>query len=316
LKPAILDLIPKECLPGRAGERRQGTIWDSISPSAKHKKATRGFANNITARLLCPTDHLRAFDANPLEYVLSCPSLRSTGTLHHCLQIRTIEKLKNGTLPRLDRAGVPKFPSFMYDEDMMEPGKVMSGLFRGPLLVAVGPSFPWCVCFANETSRSSSSSSFRGAPREGRRRRVEGVLPKSTGWGMSARQPSAIQFSRCGFLSQPPRKLTTSARHGWASVTWPSGRKPTAVSTFQCSTLPRAICWISKEVKIRGLMIHLAGGIGGSILQTANSVIHFSNSQVINNTTGEAQASRDNEAPPMLETLDLERRQRMAATPR
>lgn len=49
---------------------------------------------------------------------------------------RTIEKLKDGLLPRADRDNVPKFPSFMYDEDMVEPGKVTSGLFRGPLLVA------------------------------------------------------------------------------------------------------------------------------------------------------------------------------------
>ena len=45
--------------------------------------------------------------------------------------------MKNGLLPRLDRDGVPKFPLFLYDEDMIEPGKLTNGLFRGPLLVAV-----------------------------------------------------------------------------------------------------------------------------------------------------------------------------------
>jgi len=44
--------------------------------------------------------------------------------------------MKTGRLPRLDREGVPKFPLFMYDEDVIEPGKVTNGLFRGPLLVA------------------------------------------------------------------------------------------------------------------------------------------------------------------------------------
>lgn len=51
---------------------------------------------------------------------------------------RTIEKLKTGSLPRADREGVPKFPLFMYDEDMIEPGRVTNGLFRGPLLIAAG----------------------------------------------------------------------------------------------------------------------------------------------------------------------------------
>jgi len=44
-----------------------------------------------------------------------------------------------------------------------------------------------------------------------------------------------------------------------------------------------------------------------------DSTLNWWDSQVIRGTAAEAGASRDNEAPSMLETLDTERRQRMAA---
>lgn len=134
LKPAILELIPQKYLLGPANESGEKSIWGTISSSAGHSKNTRGFTNNITARLLCPVDHLRAFDTNPAEFVFTIGVGQMLMTQHP--KTRTIEKLKNGTLSRVDRDKVPKFPLFMYDEDMVEPGKVTSGLFRGPLLIA------------------------------------------------------------------------------------------------------------------------------------------------------------------------------------
>lgn len=91
-------------------ELGQKSIRSSINIVSE--KGGRGFANKITARLLCLIGHLEAFDANPTEFAP----------------------------PRLDRDGVPKFPSSLYDEEIIEPGKYTNGLFRGPLLVVVSSS--------------------------------------------------------------------------------------------------------------------------------------------------------------------------------
>lgn len=45
-------------------------------------------------------------------------------------------KLKQGELPLIDNTGDPKFPAFLYDEELMD-GSLTQGLFRGPLLLAV-----------------------------------------------------------------------------------------------------------------------------------------------------------------------------------
>lgn len=47
-------------------------------------------------------------------------------------------KLKEGELALIDSAGDPKFPAFLYDEDIMDES-LTQGLFRGPLLLAVSP---------------------------------------------------------------------------------------------------------------------------------------------------------------------------------
>lgn len=71
LKPDILRLIPQKYLLGPANESGEKSIWSTIGSGAEHSKDTRGFTNNITARLLCPVSHLQAFDANPAEFVLA-----------------------------------------------------------------------------------------------------------------------------------------------------------------------------------------------------------------------------------------------------
>ena len=71
LKPVILELIPQKYLLGPVNEVGEKSIWNSIRANTKHLKLTRGFTNNITARLLCPIDHLQAFDADLSEFVLS-----------------------------------------------------------------------------------------------------------------------------------------------------------------------------------------------------------------------------------------------------
>ena len=140
-------MIPQRYLSEPTNEYGEKSIWNSVSTSARTEKWPRGFANKITARLLCPIDYLHAFDANPAESVLSLIPKPKIG----CLLIlspkpRTIEKLKNGSFSRLDREGVPKFPLFMYDEDMIEPGKLTNGLFRGQLLVDVSSSLVCTFC--------------------------------------------------------------------------------------------------------------------------------------------------------------------------
>lgn len=47
-----------------------------------------------------------------------------------------MEKLAQGTVALNDNAGDPKFPAFLYDEDTLD-GSLTTGLFRGPLLLAV-----------------------------------------------------------------------------------------------------------------------------------------------------------------------------------
>jgi hypothetical protein len=71
LKPVILDLIPQRYLSEPTNEHGEKSVWNSVSTSARTEKWPRGFANKITARLLCPIDYLHAFDANPAEFVLS-----------------------------------------------------------------------------------------------------------------------------------------------------------------------------------------------------------------------------------------------------
>lgn len=82
--------------------------------------------------------------------------------------------MKNGSLPRLDREGVPKFPLFLYDEDVVEPGKLTNGLFRGPLLIAVS-SFPFCKSSPvtpDGFHRFTNSSSSQSALQEGKKRQL------------------------------------------------------------------------------------------------------------------------------------------------
>lgn len=49
---------------------------------------------------------------------------------------RTRAKLAQGELPLNDNVGDPKFPAFLYDEDIMDDS-LTTGLLRGPLLLAV-----------------------------------------------------------------------------------------------------------------------------------------------------------------------------------
>jgi hypothetical protein len=50
-------------------------------------------------------------------------------------------KLSQGELPLIDVTGDPKFPAFLYDEDIMD-GSLVQGLFRGPFLLAVSLYHP------------------------------------------------------------------------------------------------------------------------------------------------------------------------------
>ncbi|KAF9647353.1 hypothetical protein BDM02DRAFT_3261766 [Thelephora ganbajun] len=244
LKPVILELIPQKYLSGPVNEHGEKSIWNSIRASTKHSKVTRGFTNNITARLLCPADHLRAFDANPSE---------------------TIEKLKNGSLARLDREGVPKFPSFMYDEDMMEPGKVTEGLFRGPLLVAVYVY----IFISKHVARGEKKTARKGIAEINQMGNVE---PATICYAVLQ---TWVGISDMNEWSKTDRgvdlsMLYTALRH---LLDFERGKDP----------------WVDKT-------------------------LDWWNSQVVRGATAEAGASRDNEAPSTLEILDIERRQRMAAT--
>ena len=77
LKPAILELIPQRYLSGPTNELGEKNISNSIRPDAKLRKAARGFTNKVTARPPRPIDQIQAFDANPVESVLSQPPLGS-----------------------------------------------------------------------------------------------------------------------------------------------------------------------------------------------------------------------------------------------
>ncbi|KAF9786305.1 hypothetical protein BJ322DRAFT_1108158 [Thelephora terrestris] len=116
IKVSIVKLIPQEYLPLDANGNQEVNAYQDLKvKNPDSSKSWRGWEHPITARLLCPADHLAEFKADP-------KSARA--------------KLRDGKLSLLDSKGDPKFPAFLYNEDIMD-GSLAQGLFRGPLLLAV-----------------------------------------------------------------------------------------------------------------------------------------------------------------------------------
>ena len=103
---------------------------DAASPGTS--KVWRGFNNTITARLLCPAKYLERFKGDPEGY-MQCFGYRTCVLM---IKRRTRQDLKHRRLRLIDREGSPFFPTFLYDEEMMD-GTSTKGLFRGPLLIKV-----------------------------------------------------------------------------------------------------------------------------------------------------------------------------------
>ncbi|KAF9790581.1 hypothetical protein BJ322DRAFT_1104237 [Thelephora terrestris] len=115
-KRSIVKLIPQKYLPlGENGKIPANAYQDLEVKDPDASKSWRGWETLTTARLLCPIDHLATFETDPESSRM---------------------KLRDGGLSLIDSKGDPKFPAFLYDEDVMD-GSLAQGLFRGPLLLSV-----------------------------------------------------------------------------------------------------------------------------------------------------------------------------------
>jgi len=71
MKRDVINLIPQEYLPSLSGD---GSLQNVASAHIEYRnpdmhKAWRGFDNPITARLLCPVNHLEKMKVDPEGYV-------------------------------------------------------------------------------------------------------------------------------------------------------------------------------------------------------------------------------------------------------
>ncbi|KAF9789208.1 hypothetical protein BJ322DRAFT_1105075 [Thelephora terrestris] len=117
IKQSIVALIPQKYLPLDENGNALANAYQVVSvknPGAL--KSWRGWESLITARLLCPIDHLAEFKIDP-------DGARA--------------KLRDGKLSILDIKGDPKFPTFLYDDETTDGGSLADGLFCGPILLAV-----------------------------------------------------------------------------------------------------------------------------------------------------------------------------------
>lgn len=138
IKNDIILFIPKKYLPPNEDGSAAVSVHQAVgvtNPSAS--KSWRGWANVVTARLLCPVDCITKFKADPHEYVNSIFSSLADNSPPPS----TVMKLRQGELLLIDNAGDPKFPAFLYDEDTMNTS-LTQGLFHGPLLLAVSLDHP------------------------------------------------------------------------------------------------------------------------------------------------------------------------------
>ncbi|KAF9778158.1 hypothetical protein BJ322DRAFT_1025249 [Thelephora terrestris] len=245
LKPVILDLIPQRYLSGPTNEHGEKCIWNSVSTSAKNEKGARGFTNKVTACLLCPIDYLQAFDANPTEFVFSLVA-------------------QNGSFSRLDREGVPKFPSFMYNEDMIEPGKLTNGLFRGPLLVAV-------YMFIFVSKRVAKGEKKRARKGIAETHQMENVDPATICYAVLQ---TWVGISDMSEWSKTDRGVDLS-------MLYTALRQLLGLERGRDPWVDVTLDWWDSQVKTGG-------------------------------TSTQDRVTRDTEAPSVLETLEIERRQRMA----
>lgn len=134
IKFNIITLIPRKYLPlDRDGNATVNAYQHIRVVNPDSTKTWRGWGNTITARLLCPISYIDQFDADPDEY--GTPHFRLGRSLS-VMFFSTRMKFSEGELPLNDIKGDPKFPAFLYDEDVMD-SSLTAGLLRGPLLLAV-----------------------------------------------------------------------------------------------------------------------------------------------------------------------------------
>jgi hypothetical protein len=135
MKKYIIGFIPRKLFPDAdgctAGYIRSYT--SCLSPNTI--KSWRGFENILTARLLCPVDYLEAMKADP-EQSADPSLLEITSTADRTMFFRTRQNIVERKLRLVDSEGDPKFPVFLYDEELMD-GSITKGLFRGPVLLTV-----------------------------------------------------------------------------------------------------------------------------------------------------------------------------------
>ena len=97
-------------------------------PLISQSKSDRGFNNNETGRMLIPIRNLKAYNKDPVGYVLSYPLLQIAIT---CPSIRA--KVNAGSEEFQVTGNNP--PAFLYeDPDNYDPKNALSGFMRGYFL--------------------------------------------------------------------------------------------------------------------------------------------------------------------------------------
>jgi len=164
MKRDIINLIPSEYLPGPGCS---GSL-QGVCRNPDMYKAWRGFDNPTTARLLCPVNHLERMKGDPEGYVrwMSQPYCLDSDPRPMATVLSTQEGIKAATLPMKDRENQPFFPSFLYDEQMVD-GSLTKGLFRGPLLLKASLSPSLSIMTADSTHRHTDTFSLAEAVQTG-----------------------------------------------------------------------------------------------------------------------------------------------------
>ncbi|KAF9645037.1 hypothetical protein BDM02DRAFT_3207847 [Thelephora ganbajun] len=153
----------------------------------------------------------------------------------------------------------------MYDEDMMEPGKVTEGLFRGLLLIAVY----MYIFISKHVARGEKKMAQKGITEINQMGNVE---------------PATI----CYVVLQ--MWVGISNMNEWSKTDY----------GVDLSMLYTALCHLLDFKRGKDPWV--------------DKTLDWWNSQVVRGATTEAGASQDNEAPSTPKILDIEWRQRMAAT--
>jgi hypothetical protein len=138
MKKHVIGFIPRKLFPDVDGHAAGGIHSYTTCLSPNTIKSWRGFENILTARLMCPVDYLEAMKADPEQSAdLSPPEI--TGAADRIILPRTRQNIVERKLHLVDSEGDPKFPVFLYDEELMD-NSITKGLFRGPVLLMVGLS--------------------------------------------------------------------------------------------------------------------------------------------------------------------------------